>query len=496
MSVEKSNTGALRKPTRKPAGNLADSGILPRLGLINTTAIAASCIILAALTGFLKFQWDTSERWLDHAQDVETVAVRLFSVLQDAESGQRGFLLTGEDRYLEPHNEALTALDGVFLELSRLSQVDEKLQVLLIDLELLIETKIAELKQTIALYKQGQFEEALGLVQSDLGQNAMDGIRLVVDKMLQTEKASLEERLASVELFRFFAWVAFSLTIVAVITFSVSMYRRISSHIAAREIMEARLRAAVHSAQLANEAKSDFLASMSHELRTPLNAICGFSQLIENQSLGPIQNESYIQYAKDIHWSGRHLLSIINDILDLSKIEAGKLTLSPTYCELGPAISDATKLIEARGKRDEHAINVEIEDGLSEVYADPRSLRQILVNLLSNADKFSPPDKTIRVGAATGTPQNRVVIYVSDQGLGIAEEEIEIIMQPFGQARESSRVAHEGTGLGLPIVKHLVDLHGGDFRIESEKNVGTTVEVSFPIPTLPAVEEQQVLQQT
>jgi len=238
-------------------------------------------------------------------------------------------------------------------------------------------------------------------------------------------------------------------------------------------------------AREANEAKSQFLASMSHELRTPLRAILGFSDMISRESLGQVNNRKYVDYAHHIHQSGEHLLAIINDVLDLSKIEAGKAKLDLTRFELETEILAAIKLIGRGGRETGRQFDVEIADGAGELVADIRAFRQIMVNLLSNADKYSPEDAAVSIAARTGTTGS-TIIEITDRGIGVPPEDLARILEPFGQARTNAQLAHDGTGLGLPVSKGLMELHGGAMEIESEVGRGTSVRLNFPRRAIPA----------
>lgn len=239
------------------------------------------------------------------------------------------------------------------------------------------------------------------------------------------------------------------------------------------------LREARDQATGASRSKSEFLANMSHELRTPLNAIIGFSEALERELFGPVGNPRYREYAEDIHNSGVHLLSLINDILDLSKIEAGHFKLHEDETELDHIVEAATRIVRHRAQQ----ANIEIECTLPSpplvLVADERALKQVLINLLSNAVKFSPDRSLVRIEAAVTAEHLR--ISVTDCGDGIAAEDIPRALTPFTQLDGSLSRAHEGTGLGLPLAKHLTDLHEGVLSIESTVGEGTTVHVDLPL---------------
>ncbi|MET0409263.1 MAG: HAMP domain-containing sensor histidine kinase [Hyphomicrobium sp.] len=232
-------------------------------------------------------------------------------------------------------------------------------------------------------------------------------------------------------------------------------------------------------AEGANKAKSRFLATMSHELRTPLNAIMGFSEVMEKELLGPIGSDVYRDYAHSIYQSGDHLLSIINEILDLSRIEAGRYDLSEEAIRLTDIAEDCQRLVKIKADAKALMIVEDFSPDLSQVWADPRAMRQICLNLLSNALKFTP--KGGRVTLIVGhTQDGGQFLTVADTGPGIPKDEIPRVLQAFGQGSLAHETAEGGTGLGLPIVQNLIQLHGGTFDLQSELRRGTEVTITLP----------------
>src|SRR5882762_8333521 len=232
-------------------------------------------------------------------------------------------------------------------------------------------------------------------------------------------------------------------------------------------------------AETANISKSSFLAQMSHELRTPLNAILGFSEVMKSEVFGPHAVPTYKEYAGDIHNSGVHLLNLINEILDLSRIEAGRYELNEEAVDLAQIVSDCHHLLQLRAHNRGIAIHEVFEPELPRLWADERALRQICLNLLSNAIKFTPQGGEIwlKVGWTAAGGQ---YLSVKDTGSGIAEDEIPIVLASFGQGSNSIKSAEQGAGLGLPIAKSLIDMHGGTFTLKSKLRIGTEVIVTFP----------------
>jgi two-component system cell cycle sensor histidine kinase PleC len=231
-------------------------------------------------------------------------------------------------------------------------------------------------------------------------------------------------------------------------------------------------------AEAASRAKSQFLANMSHELRTPLNAILGFSEMITSRVFAA-KPEKHYEYAELIHGSGHHLLTLINDILDLAKIEAGGWTLQESDIDIGAAIGAACAMVRPRADTAGCELATDIDAGLPYVHCDERALKQVLLNLLSNAVKFTPSGGRV-VAFAHETVEGGLCIGICDTGVGISDEDQQRVFQNFGQGRHDVVIADKGTGLGLPIVKGLVEAHGGRVELESQVGEGTTVSVFLP----------------
>jgi signal transduction histidine kinase len=251
------------------------------------------------------------------------------------------------------------------------------------------------------------------------------------------------------------------------------------------EILERQVRArtkefqlAKEEAETANRAKSEFLANMSHELRTPLNAVIGFSELMINRAFGDL-DERYAAYAGDINSSGVHLLAVINDILDISRIEAGDVELNEEAFYPIAVIESCADLIRDRAKEGEITLDLDLPEDLPPIEADQRKYKQILINLLSNAVKFTPPGGRVTV-AAEITAFGGFKLHVTDTGIGMRPEDIPVALTPFRQVDNRLARTYEGTGLGLPLVKSLIELHDGTVSIESTLGAGTTVTVTLP----------------
>lgn len=257
-------------------------------------------------------------------------------------------------------------------------------------------------------------------------------------------------------------------------------YRGVGSDITAAVEAAHRLRAEKERAEIANRAKSEFLANMSHELRTPLNAIIGFSEIIMNRVFGNTAPEKYDAYAADINASGKHLLSLINEILDLSKIEAGQDELRETEIELDTLIGSSRNLFSTRFQQANLTLTVsDLPEPTPRLLVDASKLKQCLSSLLSNALKFTPAGGTVTI-AAQFEANGELAIAIQDTGIGIAARDIPTVLSPFGQVETAFQRTHTGTGLGLPIAKALIEQHGGTLRIESKLGAGTTVMLTLP----------------
>lgn len=239
------------------------------------------------------------------------------------------------------------------------------------------------------------------------------------------------------------------------------------------------LRQALRHAEVANKAKTSLMSNMSHELRTPLNAIIGFSETMKDSIFGPMGNEQYEEYAEHIHSSGTHLLQLINDILDVSAIEEGKLELREGEINIVDTCEAAIRMIAPRARESDIALNGINKQDLPLLMADPLRLKQVFINLISNAVKFTPEHGSVLCDAFTNDGGD-MVITITDTGMGMDDEGIEKAMIKFGQVDGSLSRTHEGTGLGLPLTKGLVEMHGGTLKITSELGEGTKVTVRFP----------------
>lgn len=275
----------------------------------------------------------------------------------------------------------------------------------------------------------------------------------------------------------FFAYLAERLYASAIATISARAEK--DALIAELETAKANSDEARRRAEESNLAKSRFLATMSHELRTPLNAILGFSDVMASELMGKHAVDLYRDYAKDIHASGEHLLNIINEILDLSRVEAGRYELREEAVHLGAIAEECRHMLQMRAKSKSIRVTEEIDPTLDPLWADEKAVRQICLNLLSNAIKFTPQNGEVKIVIARDGSGGQK-LEVTDTGPGIPDRELPLVLESFGRGSLAIKTAEQGTGLGLPIVKGLIDLHGGSLDLQSKLREGTRVIVRFP----------------
>ncbi len=336
---------------------------------------------------------------------------------------------------------------------------------------------IAELTKAYIMHAEGKSDQAFEVLnrarRQQLDQqfedftNSINHFHSSLDSMLERQKAELE--LASVRSTNANLIIIFSILFIAMLAGALFMQRRHN-----RALVQSRTHA-----EQANRAKSEFLANMSHELRTPLNAILGFSEIMTHKIFGELGAKQYDDYAHHINHSGRHLLDIINDILDLSKVESGQLQLNDEFLDLALLISDTCALVQNRARKNGIKIETEVPTEARYLLADRRLTKQILLNLLSNSVKFTADGGRISITSYMSGSRG-LVISVEDNGIGMSDHELSLALTPFGQAGTTLTRSHEGTGLGLPLANTLMELHGGALTVTSEKNEGTRVNMCFP----------------
>jgi signal transduction histidine kinase len=285
--------------------------------------------------------------------------------------------------------------------------------------------------------------------------------------------------------------IAGSVVSVPLTLYSLNVIRKLGKSRAELRAMSEQLALSAEEAQDASLAKSAFLANMSHELRTPLNAILGFSEIMKDQHLGPVSNARYLSYAADIHASGRHLLGIINDVLDLAKIESGKMSLDDAgEFALVPALASAMVMLAGLGEKHNVSVRGHWDDETLRLIAVERMVRQIVINLVGNAIKFTPAGGSVILSGAP-VADGGYSLSVRDTGVGMTESEIAVALTPFGQNHSKMASRSEGTGLGLPLAKAMIELHGGSLIVESQPTLGTAVTLIFPANRVARTKDQK-----
>ena len=424
-----------------------------------------------------------NSEWVSHTHEVVAEIRAVLSYMQDLETGQRGFLITGEDRYLEPFTQGLGGIEQTIESLAQLTVENPIQQRRIVALRELKELKIAELNQTIQLRRDAGFEAAQNVVLLNHGKKAMDDFRVVAAEMVQTENQLLEIRkkvaagsslraLMLIVVGNFVALLSLFLAYRAMKALSSSESNLLTSAVS--------LKRALEEAQVASVSKSEFLASMSHEIRTPMNGVIGMLHLLNKESLSGTQHQ-YIRAAKS---SADSLLSLINDILDVSKIEAGKLDIEEIDFDLHKLFQDlsTTMAMRVQNRGLEFILDIgAIRNQM--VLGDPGRIRQVLTNLLSNAVKFTHQGEIVvrasLVDVDGDSERQQLRCDIIDTGIGIASDKVAQLFETFTQADSSTTREYGGTGLGLSIVKQLCQLMGGDVDVRSE--VGTGSQFGFHV---------------
>ncbi|MDQ2971381.1 MAG: ATP-binding protein [Pseudomonadota bacterium] len=418
---------------------------------------------------------------IDRNQHTLDAAGQVLSLAKDAETGERGYLITGDSGYLQPYNKAVADL-GAARKVFATTYTDEYPERAsdLDAINAVLDAKLTILSHTIAEHDAGGLDPTQTHARLDSGKRLMDRLRVLFGGIIASENTALSDEQSLINhaaAQTTFAIVAASL--VALITGSLGLL--VIAQLLGAYRREGQLLRDAQRAERASREKSEFLANMSHEIRTPMNAIIGFSQLLTGLVTGP-KEQHYLRAILD---SGRSLLALINDILDLSKIEAGKLELSIRPTDLREQVRSIVNVFSQMAADKHLLLTAEVDSKVPEsLLMDPLRWRQILFNLVGNALKFTERGSVnVRVACTMDADEETTVackIEVRDSGIGIAHDQLQRIFKPFEQAHQTSTREQQGTGLGLSITKRLIDLMGGSIRIESEPGRGSNFIVELP----------------
>lgn len=431
---------------------------------------AAVLVAVSLLAGWTLFRWRVDVDWVVHTKDVIATLEGLFSAVADAESGYRGYIITGSQNYLEDHLQSRRNIQSQLASLRTLTRDNPAQQQRLNRITPLLDAKLQRMSDTIELRRrQGMEEPAAAVVRSGQGKQEMDRIRSLVGEMRQAEESLLAGRVGVAARASSIAiWTSLIGSILTLLLGGVA-WRSLERSIRANEAAHAET---VQATQL----KSAFLSNMSHELRTPLNTIIGYTELLQEEIEGAL-NQRQQHFLSYILKDSLHLLDLVNEVLDLSKIEAGHVQLALQTIDLTSALNDVIASVQPACTA--KSIALQSNSVAAILNADPLRFKQILLNLLNNAVKFTPSGGAIQVDAR---PRGEMLdISVADTGPGISKKDQQWVFDPFYQTELTRKGLIEGTGLGLAITRRLVEQHGGRIHLESDSERGCVFTISFPL---------------
>ena len=487
-----------------PAWLIPQPGKLLAIGSIVMPLIGLLVGLLVTQQTYLSGE---ASRAVTRAASIRSQLDQFTILMGDLESGERGYVLTGQERFLGPYDIALRLLPDIDRGLEDSTSYNPDLRAQVDLLEKNQQVRLGRMTEIVGRAKSGHRDEARDEVAygratawttdtrrltTTIRNREADELSLQMARRTQiVERTNLTVAalVASLMLFLIFSIFAMLANlrererIIAQKSLAEAESATLTQQLKDEKVrllsLVGELNRAKRSADEANRAKSEFLASMSHELRTPLNAILGFSEVIKEELFGPVGQAKYVDYAHDVHSSGQHLLDLINDILDISKIDAGKVELREENISIPGLIADAASLVRERAQKSGVGLEVLTATSLPLLVADKRLLKQILLNLLSNAIKFTPAGGRVTVKAALEA-NGGMRITVSDTGIGMNPEDITKAMSPYGQIDSRVSRKHEGTGLGLPISHSLARLHDGELDVQSKPGQGTSITLILP----------------
>jgi signal transduction histidine kinase len=450
---------------------------------VSMTGFAIAASLLAAV-GWINFRAIRNLReatgWVQHTLLVRANSDEALALLADAETGQRGYVITGAPEYLSPYEAALKPLPALLDRLRRMTADNPAQQINVARLDVLVQLKLSNLREAIGVRQSGGFEASARIVGSGAGKKIMDEARAVAasidaeEDRLLSQRQTVEDRRARFAIFASLGGLAVAMVLLGGAT--LFMARAIGERVTEREEALKTLVVANEAAEAANRAKSEFLNNISHELRTPMNGIIGMTELVLDSELAPDQRES-LELAKN---SAEWLLGIIDDVLDFSSLATGKLTLRTVPMNLRETVDVTIRSLAVIAAKKGLKLSSVVSSGIPDlVLGDPGRLRQVLGTLTENAIKFTPRGEVILavVESSQTTNETTIRFSVSDTGIGIPPEKQQLIFRAFTQADGSATRGFGGTGLGLAIASDLVRMMGGRIWVESEVGRGSTFHV-------------------
>lgn len=445
--------------------------------------------ILIAAIGFLAVRHTadlhSTRRDVDHVyRAIDSLQDILQSVV-DAEVGQRDYLLTGRKIALQPYHAAAQELPRQLRSAERQLADDGDIAARFRAVEQTVRGEFGELHRVLAAEDEGGLPAAVETARAGAGESRLGEIQREISGLIDDEETKLSARqtLASQAEQAALNYVAV-VSVAALLCFALAVWALISDIRRRRQDAEtlARLKA---EAEAANASKASFIAMLSHELRSPLTSVIGFADLLVNQSFGPLGSDRYVDYASRIRRGGGHLLDLVNDILDLSRVEAGRLSLHEEAIPLAQVLGDCVDALSPQAEQAGITLRWSVGPHAEAVIGDTLRLRQAMTNLVSNAIKYTPFGGRIDVEARRDDESGELVLAVNDTGIGIAEEDIPRVLEPFTQIDNRGNREHRGTGLGLPLTKRLVEMHGGRLEVKSRLGSGTSMIIRLPPDRLP-----------
>lgn len=416
---------------------------------------------------------------LRHSYETMDEMQALFVTLQDVEAGLRGYLITQRENYLEPYHDAIKKLDTHFERLKVLID-DKKSQELLPELKAHIRRRVEISNQAIVLRRRGDETGLRRAISIGAGKKEMDRVRMLYERMKSIELGVLYQRDVEASNGARYARLALSLAALANFLLLGFVYYMVAGDMVRRQRSELAMQRARDMAENANQAKSLFLANMSHELRTPLNAILGYSEILLEEARESKQ-DSLITDLNKINGAGQNLLALINDLLDLSKAEAGKIELYLEEFDVAGMVEESVATAHPLIARNNNVLRIEYGDAPGSMTADCTKVRQCLLNLLSNAAKFTDSGEiVVRAERERSDGKDWILLSVRDTGIGISEQQMEKLFQPFMQADASTTRKYGGTGLGLSLTRRYCRLMGGDVTVVSAPGQGSTFTIKLP----------------